>query len=82
MFRRLLCFLPSKCQDCYTCLLEWTVEAAVVDRGLDISRHGSITWSSLMCDFELGIHNAFEDFATNQLHIANLVVEGCHMHYC
>lgn len=35
-----------------------------------------------MCDYELGIHNSFLNFAVNELHLARFAIEGCHMHYC
>lgn len=82
MYPRLFALLPSKSERCYHTFLEMTLQAAVRDRGLDLARPGSIRWSYLMCDFELGIHNAFLDIAINLLHLAGLILELCHMHYC
>lgn len=80
MFRRLLALLPCKSEHCYYTFLWMMIEAAV-ERGIDLSAPGAINWRRLMCDFELGIHNAFCDVVFNFLLIVDFALEYCHMHF-
>ena len=82
MFRRALGILPSKSEHCYKTFLVKTLQAAVRDRQIDLTQPGSIRWKAVMCDFELGIHNALVDVATNILSLPDLALECCHMHFC
>jgi len=81
MFRRLLALLPCKSEHCYYTFLRMMIQAAV-ERGIDLSAPGAINWRRLMCDFELGIHNAFCDLVFNVLLIVDFALEYCHMHFC
>ena len=65
MCRRLFVILPSKGEHCYYTFLQMVLQVAVRERRLDLSLPGSISWRAVMCDFEMGIHNAFVDVAAN-----------------
>jgi hypothetical protein len=72
MFRRALFLLPCKSEDCYYTSLRLMITAAE-ERGIDLSGPGAINWRRLMCDFELGMHNAFCDIVFNFLLIVDFV---------
>lgn len=82
MMRRLLALLPSKSEHCYWTFWKFTLEAAVQSRGIDISvPRNVIKWTELMCDFEVGMQNAFLSTAI-VLGLPIILLAGCHMHYC
>ena len=82
MQRRLLGLLPSKSEHCYWTFWRLTLEAAMHSRGIDISAPPHvIKWKELMCDFEIGMQNAFLSIA-HVLGLPLILLACCHTHYC
>lgn len=82
MYRRALALLPAKTEHCYWTFWKFLLQACVRTRGIDLDVPNCIRWKELMCDFELGIHNAFLNIALNTLGLQVITIAACHMHYC